>query len=272
MCDECNACANCGRIDNRRLLRGLCDACYEYQRKHGQARPAHLWNRLTTCVVCGASQKLVHGRCERCYRYHKRTGKERPLSLDSLVTKSNIARKRQGSRSRRRKSEPKKFNRLPSGTPRPVCADCGQVYTNSRRGGKYCDACANYRYRTGKKRPRWMALREKCKNCDAPLNGYRTIYGRCRLCSRYYYTRGVERPASVYNAPLGWCDCGDGWGPVRATHVVRMRIQKHDETMALCDGCHAEYQRQVSWYGSPDIKTKGAIQPERRQAHIAGDD
>ena len=274
MCGECKQakCANCHRTDAKRLVRGLCDACNEYLRRHGEPRPELLWNRPTKCKVCGASEKLVLGRCELCYRYYKRTGTERPLSLDSLVTQSNIARKRQGSRKRRKRNEPKKFERLPNNTPRPLCADCKEEYTNSRRGGKYCDTCANYRYRTGKKRPRWMVLREKCRNCKAPLNGYKTIYGRCRLCSRYYYAKGVERPASVYNAPHGWCDCGDGWNPVRATHSVAVRVMHHDETMPLCDDCYAEHQRQVRWYGSPDITTKGNIQPKRRTAHSAGDD
>lgn len=39
-------CVNCGERGLDNLKRGLCPACYTYQRNHhGQARPAHVYNR-----------------------------------------------------------------------------------------------------------------------------------------------------------------------------------------------------------------------------------
>ncbi|HEY7062552.1 MAG TPA: hypothetical protein VII06_13815 [Chloroflexota bacterium] len=41
-------CQNCGWPPAYYLKRGRCDACYDYWRKRGSERPAHLWRRSFT--------------------------------------------------------------------------------------------------------------------------------------------------------------------------------------------------------------------------------
>lgn len=171
-----------------------------------------------------------------------------------------------------------KHGRLPDKTERhhktfgwKQCRRCKQ---NRAESNGLCIACDAYKKRTGKDRPiEYFA--EECLNCGKPLIRHgagipATIHGKglCRPCYQYQWEYGVPRPERLWSrGEYGYCDCGKP-----ATHTVTVRVMHHNETMPLCDTCHAEYQRQVAWYGSPDIKTKGNIQPERRRSNHAGDD
>lgn len=78
-------CRNCGRVVPR-ITRGLCSACYGYERRHGVPRPARGNERLkrgpqaqyTSCKQCGKDQVQARGLCAACYYYEKRHGRPRP--------------------------------------------------------------------------------------------------------------------------------------------------------------------------------------------------
>lgn len=69
------ACTHCGfdTTGSRTTRRGLCGACYEYQRRTGQPRPL---TRPTTCQFCQASLRGHPYRsvCSTCYMRARRHG------------------------------------------------------------------------------------------------------------------------------------------------------------------------------------------------------
>lgn len=85
--DEGMRCPNCNG-DPGLYADGLCHACYEFQRRHGQPRPpvaGRLCDVERHCANCakrmlpGAPRR--HGRCEACARYLDRNDVERPSDL-----------------------------------------------------------------------------------------------------------------------------------------------------------------------------------------------
>ena len=238
-------CSNCGEeYQKTKGRKGLCPSCRAWMRNHGELRPVShpKRNRNTPdfCANCGditsGKRRNVKGLCVRCYEYKWRTGKDR---IVKKTAKSHI------------------------------CRRCKKdtAYVHGR-----CIACYDYWRRTGEERPK-DRFTDECLNCGRPLN--RTIpgaslchgKGMCRACYQYQHKYDKPRPKRLWESSHGWCDCG-----TKATHSVTVRVMHHDETMPLCDDCYAEHMRQVRWYGSPDITTKGNIQPKRKSAHYGGDD
>ena len=61
--------------------KGLCIACYQYQRVNHKPRPRHLWKEKV-CKTCGrANVGMTKGECRTCYEYRYLYGKERPARL-----------------------------------------------------------------------------------------------------------------------------------------------------------------------------------------------
>jgi len=137
-----------------------------------------------------------------------------------------------------------------------------------------CDACYTYIMRHGVERPK-AKFTDKCMNCKRPLlkagvKAKRENYcnGLCMACYRYQLEHGKPRPKHLIekklNGSYGFCDCDKP-----ATHKVKIVIHDHLEEMLRCDDCHAEYQRQVAWYGAD--KPTGTLQQGKR-LDLYGDD
>lgn len=228
------------------MRRGLCRKCHtqwirdggdmsivppQYARK--KARKEH----LPDCIICGRPHRYgegVDGRCHRCYMYRYKHG----VDWTPAVGKRG------------------KYD------PAPMCKDCKMRKAYYTHPTYLCMRCFNYRRRNdGKRRPRYKDA-DCCLNCGKQRdfsNPKNFLKGRCHACYRYWMRRNctAERPESLWNkGEYGWCDCGKP-----ATHSVQISIHKHTESMHLCDMCHAEYMRQVRWYGE-----------NRRVAAMAGDD
>lgn len=250
MCDDCKrTCSNCGKTEVKGF--GMCNNCYRYFKRNGTMRPLDekvLKSRLKypECSNCGKKNpgghdtKFQHGLCHSCLMFYRKHGRH--------STEQERQRYRQ---------------------EKTVCVDCKERIATYMH---YCERCYNYRLRTGKKRPKRRLDAESCINCGVPLGDNRPNSGLCRRCYRYQYEFKKDRPEHLWKSPHGWCDCSTGDKPVKATHIVTVRVMHHDEHYPLCDACYAEHQRQVAWYGSPDITTKGNIQPKRKTAQLYGDD
>ena len=236
-------CSNCGDEYKKHLgRRGKCAACVRWERTHDTPRPKDYSRRVEHCTNCGQPRAWgqgAKGLCHKCYQYEHRYGKPRPSTL------------------RMRKP----------GDPIPVCKNCKQRHAVKAPQLRLCGVCYEYmRRHNGKRRPKYLDA-EACVHCGKPKGDSYFVKGHCRACDDYKRKYGKERPAHLFESAHGWCDCG-----TKATHIVTVRVMHHDETMPLCDDCYAEHMRQVRWYGSPDITTKGNIQPKRKTAHSAGDD
>jgi hypothetical protein len=159
--------------------------------------------------------KEIHGRglCSPCHRYYLKNGKHRTESVRKM---------KDGATGR--------------------CINCRLGKAVSKR---LCAACYRYKSKNGVDRPkRFFLRREECRNCGMPReaigrNEFRR--GRCKPCYRYWTRTGENRPAELWNAPLGWCDCGH-----RATHkdvpLNYMTVDKEavrTELYNLCDDCYA---------------------------------
>lgn len=249
MCDgrKCVTCGECRKIK----AHGMCNRCASYYRRNGTMRPDNPnanRNKHPCCLVCGRDRTSVatrggHGLCSRCYSYRLRNGKD---------WTPDIARRR------------------PSVAP-PICDQCGCRPSRYTKPKNLCLRCYNYWNHTGRHRPKWRDA-DECMNCHAPrMDGQgQFVKGRCKRCYSYWlnHEKKAERPERFWQrGKYGYCDCGKP-----AAHSATIRIFKRTEHLPLCDGCYAEHQRQVSWYGSPDIVTKGNIQPQRKSAKLYGDD
>lgn len=75
-------CQHCGQLAAH-LRRGRCPACFEYQRRTGEPRPARLYaGGPRRCVNCAAVVQPGAGRrCFPCAIYRRRHGVERPAAL-----------------------------------------------------------------------------------------------------------------------------------------------------------------------------------------------
>lgn len=252
MCDVMATCSNCNReyrkVDGRR---GQCAACVRWEQKHGTKRPPELELRIRNtpdkCANCGChtpgKRTNIKGLCLRCYRHKWRNGEDRQVKEKERTS--------------------------------TICRRCKQK--QATRMGR-CDACYTYIMRHGVERPR-ARFTDKCLNCKRPLlkagvrtkeNSYRN--GLCMACYNYQLKHdGKPRPKRLIEKHLSgsaeFCECNRP-----ATHTVMIQIHDHVEPMPLCDDCYAEHQRQVAWYGSPDITTKGNIQPPRKPTQLYGDD
>ncbi len=141
------------------------------------------------------------------------------------------------------------------------CKNCKRHRTHIK--GR-CIACHSYWLRNGTERPKYREA-DTCVNCAVPLDrsmGTTRNYGGrglCSACHSYEWLYKVPRPARLWSrGKYGYCDCGKP-----ATHVAAIQIHKHFEDMPLCDECHAEYMRQVRWYGG---------EQHAQQQRTAGDD
>lgn len=246
MCDVMETCADCGNdYLKRSMRRGRCSKCIRYEKKHGVKRPRDLKLRDRYCKVCGREREWGtggNGKCKPCNEHFRRYGVDR----DSEFV-------------------PYRKN----GDPFPMCRHCKIRAAKYSPRKRMCSTCAAYMHRhNGKKRPRYYDA-EHCRICSRPRVDVWFTHGRCPSCDDYHRRTGNERPEHLWKkrSPHGWCECGKP-----ATHTVTMRVMHHDEHYPLCDGCYAEHQRHVAWYGSPDITTKGNIQAPRKTAKLYGDD
>lgn len=239
-------CQNCGRDDDR-LTKGLCRNCYRYQYRHGKPRPLDERARMQrtkhpTCINCGAQRvglekhrhgtRGARGMCNACYRFWVINGRMR--------TEKDMIRSW--------KSKPGFCKN---------CKESAELY----RG--LCATCWAYKSKSGKSRP-FRLYRQECSNCAVPFNGYKPHKGRCRPCQNYFGEHGKERPDYMWKSEHGWCECGTGLHPVKATHTVQVRVQSKVEDMHLCDDCYKEHQRQVAWYGAHDVKVNNSAQHSTR--------
>ena len=236
-------CSDCGQeYPKHSTRRGRCVKCIRYEKKHGTKRPATLKLREERCLNCGDLRvwgQGGNGLCHKCSQYQLRHGKPRPLTI------------------RLRKP----------GDPIPMCKSCRIRLAKFSPGRRLCKTCAEYmRRNNGKRRPRYLDA-EECTHCGRPKGDTYFVRGQCRACDDYQRKYGKPRPTHLFESEHGWCECRQP-----ATHTVTVRVMHHDEQYPLCDDCYAEHQRQVAWYGSPDITTKGNIQPKRKTAHLYGDD
>ena len=236
-------CSNCGAEYKKHLgRRGKCPPCVRWERTHDTPRPPDYKRRIEDCTNCGESRTWGqggNGLCHKCYQYQHRYGTPRPLTI------------------RLRKP----------GDPILMCKSCRIRLAKFSPGRRLCKTCAEYmRRNNGKRRPRYLDA-EQCVHCGKPKGGEYFAKGHCHACDDYQRKYNKPRPAHLWQNPHGWCDCGKP-----ATHTVTMRVMHHDEHYPLCDGCYAEHQRQVAWYGSPDITTKGNIQAQRKSSKLYGDD
>lgn len=243
MCGECKqaTCSNCGEeYEKAKGRKGLCGKCTSWMRNHSTPRPVGYKRSPDFCVNCGEPRTKGwggKGLCKNCYQFWRNNGRHR--------TPADMIRKR--------------------GEPPPVCRRCGIRSAEHVAKQGLCKICYDYQLRNGKPRPRWRDA-EKCKNCGKPRTDEpRKFYkGRCDRCNEYLRKRGVERPERFWGmGKYGWCQCSQP-----AMHKATVRIHNHLEEMPLCDECHAEYQRQVRWYG--DGKPTGNLQEGKRI--ISGND
>ena len=180
-----------------------------------------------------------YGLCSRCYTYLLRNGSD---------WTPDVARR-------------------PAHVSPPVCEQCGCRPSRYTKPKHLCLRCYSYWNNTGRHRPRWRDA-DKCANCAAPRqDGHgQFVKGRCKRCYSYWinHNRQEERPERLWQrGKYGYCDCGKP-----ATHKATVQVHRHQEEMPLCDECHAEYQRQVSWYGD---KPTGNLQHGKR-LDLYGDD
>lgn len=74
-------CSRC-RSEEAEGKSGLCEACYQYQRRTGRGRPRYLWR--PACKICGkpaGARGWKDERCELCRLYRKRYGKDRSAEI-----------------------------------------------------------------------------------------------------------------------------------------------------------------------------------------------
>ncbi len=201
-------------------------------------------NRKQVCTNCGVKTKyLIFGTtCSTCRKFERKHGRLPDKSERRIKVRGWIR-----------------------------CKRCKQDCIHHAKG--MCINCYNYQHTKHKPRPA-DRFAQYCLNCGKPLNRSdpknNQCHGKglCRLCYQYQWMYGKPRPDRLWGkGPHGYCDCGKP-----ANHIVTVRVMHHDEHYPLCDGCHAEHQRQVAWYGSPDITTKGNIQAPRKSAKLYGDD
>jgi hypothetical protein len=79
-------CANCKQLA-KRLKKGKCDNCYNYERFTGNPRPEYLYRDRATCNNHNCGRVLAtdphHRRyyCNACYKYKLKRGVMRPERL-----------------------------------------------------------------------------------------------------------------------------------------------------------------------------------------------
>ena len=146
-----------------------------------------------------------------------------------------------------------------------ACPNCKRRPVYRKTPHVLCEVCSDYYERNGKMRPRYRDT-DKCTNCSRPRPPGRSpfVHGRCPTCDWYFKKYGRERPERLWQrGKYGYCDCGKP-----ATHKATVQVHCHQEELPLCDECHAEYQRQVAWYGD---KPTGNLQQGKR-LDLYGDD
>jgi hypothetical protein len=145
----------------RKIVRGLCPACYKYHGVHGRLRTSVRVNRrrheITLCRRCRCrpadhTQTL----CRTCYRYQWSTGRPRPRYRDS-----------------------------------ERCTNCNRPHGPERPHGRkgLCANCYDYKWRYGRERPERLIKRTApagwC-DCGQPATAVIDIgeLGKMALCSR----------------------------------------------------------------------------------------
>jgi len=267
---EMVTCANCGE-EKPRKAKGLCFACYEYQRKHGSPRPAdvvHGGNRRSdyvgdTCKNCGVDNVKAQGMCINCYNYARRhDGAMRPpldiryrkatqcINCGESLTKN---KKRRGlcmkCASFLRIHGRMRTNADAKWKPDIICSNCRAAMADSKG---LCKTCYNYQKRKGAPRAKKLYSRpERCKNCGYPTapgvrNGQgRMAKGLCRPCYDYKNRHKKDRPAHMWGkGEHGWCDCGQP-----ATRTIEIKITRNVDVLPVCESCYAEEMRQRRIYG-----------------------
>ena len=271
-------CRNCG--GGKVHASGLCNKCYAYNRKHGIMRPLDVKRggkrrgdyTGTTCTNCGVGGRLRLGLCSNCYRYaYNHGGAMRPLDSSLLARRRKHthctncgAQKHHGHGMCRACYEYWRFHgkmRPPEGIRRPahdVIRMCRQCKENIADCGNLCSTCADYKYRTGKSRPRRL-WSKNCLNCGKPHIDSQPRSGLCAKCLRYQRERGNPRPAYLWGKGThGWCECG-----AAAEHIITVKIHNHVDKIAVCDACYAEEMRMSAVYGGVSAQKDAALHCER---------
>ncbi len=118
-------CSNCGELPRVRFYpkTGLCEACYTFQRKHGQSRrPENARTKggaTGLCSNCHQARAIALNLCAACYKHQRRHEKRRTRSL---------------------------YNR------RETCKNCGKPRTKKGFARGRCPACAVYWWRNRRER------------------------------------------------------------------------------------------------------------------------
>lgn len=148
-----------------------------------------------------------------------------------------------------------KHGRLPEIAERKFKYASCQLCKRCKRKPVYCKfrcvACYDYWKKTGKERPR-DRYTEECMNCGRYLNrddselSILHAKGLCKNCYSYQaHHSGRARPQCCWGiGKYGYCDCGNA-----ANHNAEVRINRHNDIIAMCDECFEEYQRQIKEYG-----------------------
>jgi hypothetical protein len=135
---------------------------------------------------------------------------------------------------------------------------CRQCKENIADCGNLCSTCADYKYRTGKSRPRRL-WSKNCLNCGKPHIDSQPRSGLCAKCLRYQRERGNPRPAYLWGKGThGWCECG-----AAAEHIITVKIHNHVDKIAVCDACYAEEMRMSAVYGGVSAQKDAALHCER---------
>lgn len=218
-------CRNCG--DEKQIHgKGLCKKCYEYQRKHGTARPLDMQlggkqsaYTNTTCRNCGAGGKMRLGMCVNCYAYQRNhDGAMRPLDKSVMM-----AARRKHTHCRNCGIREHKGHGLCSkcyeylrhhgkmrpteAQPKGICVHCKQARAQheTARHGLLCHTCANYLYHTGKPRPHALWVKS-CITCGKPHGDKKPRSGMCTQCRKYRQKFRKRRKYRVYRERCKNCN------------------------------------------------------------------
>ncbi len=246
---QLKTCPNCAAPYLRGRL-GVCNACGNFQRRHGRLPKAHerrsRKQEFALCTHCGQSLAYINGVCQACHKWQCRHGSPRPeykWRKAKTCTRCKEAKvyakglciacyqyKRANGRNRPRYRWAEQ------------CANCGRGGVALIKGR--CRACQQYYRRHGSERPahmwqRWnpLALPKQAGTCHCVVCGKpqaMLTHGRCQTCYSYHWRHKQDRAPWMWQrwAPHGWCECGQP-----AVTTVTLSVDHGATKYKLCKGC-----------------------------------